>query len=140
MPTWSLASLETDLRHTGIQSPAQISLWPNRPPPSLASGRASGSTIKGVFSKATDRPEKLEAEEAICSQASYKHIYYTLIMLLAWGWEERGCTATAGPCAHLKKAPFLPCICLVHDLCLLPATATPKPAHLICLLSIHGFE
>lgn len=58
MPPWSLASLETDLRHAGIQSPVQISLWPSRPPPLLASGTASGSTIKGVFSKATDSLEK----------------------------------------------------------------------------------
>lgn len=58
VPTWSLASLQTDLRHMGIEPPVQITLWPNRPPPLLAAGRAPGSTIKGVFSKATDSLEK----------------------------------------------------------------------------------
>lgn len=47
-----LVSLQTDLRHMGIEPPVQISLWPNKPPPLLASGRAPGSTIKGVFCKA----------------------------------------------------------------------------------------
>lgn len=75
MPTWSLASLQTDLRHRGIEPPVQISLWPNRPPPLLAAGRAPGSTIKGVFSKATDLLEKkLADDEPFCSQASYKHV------------------------------------------------------------------
>lgn len=74
MPTWSLASLQTDLRHVGIEPPVQLSLWPNRPPPLLASKRAPGSTIKEVLSKATDLLKNLEEDEPFCSQASYKHI------------------------------------------------------------------
>lgn len=63
MPTWLLASLQTDLRHIGIEPPVQIPLWPNRPPPLLASGRAPGSIIKGVFSKVTDLLKKKKKKE-----------------------------------------------------------------------------